>query len=122
MKCFYHNPVDAVGICKSCNRGLCSDCCFETENGIGCKDRCENEVSALNEIIDRSKTAYAKSRSAYARNAAFLVMMAIVIGVYGAISLAASPSSGGFLILMAVVFLIGALLIYSVGRKFTRTG
>jgi hypothetical protein len=26
MKCFNHSTVDAVGVCKHCNKGLCREC------------------------------------------------------------------------------------------------
>jgi hypothetical protein len=30
-----------VGICKACNRGLCSDCATEVPSGLACPGRCE---------------------------------------------------------------------------------
>jgi hypothetical protein len=59
MKCYNHNDVYAVAICKSCNKALCRDCSVEVINGIACKNSCEEQVIYLNEIINRSK-GYAK--------------------------------------------------------------
>jgi succinate dehydrogenase/fumarate reductase-like Fe-S protein len=69
MKCFYHNSVDAVAICKNCNRGVCPDCAAEVSNGVACKNRYEAEVEAVNYLINQNKTSYQKASSAYARNA-----------------------------------------------------
>lgn len=58
MNCFYHSDVAAVGICKNCNRGLCPACLIEFDNGLACKNRCENAVIHINQMIERSvKTA-----------------------------------------------------------------
>ncbi len=61
MKCFYHNSIDAVGICKNCNRGVCSECAADLKNGIACKNRCESEVQAVNELINRNKNSHQKA-------------------------------------------------------------
>lgn len=47
MKCFYHNNKDAVGICKSCQKGLCTDCAVDLGKGLACKNYCEEEVKGL---------------------------------------------------------------------------
>ena len=56
MHCFYHRNGDAVGICKSCNRGLCSECAVEAPNGLACINRCESEVAAIDHQIQRART------------------------------------------------------------------
>jgi hypothetical protein len=65
MRCFYHGDVDAVAICKSCYRGICPDCCAEVGPAVGCRNRCESDVAAINDIILRNRTAYKKASSAY---------------------------------------------------------
>ena len=51
MKCFYHRDIEAVGICKSCNRGLCGDCAAEIGEGLACKGRCEDTVAKLLSLL-----------------------------------------------------------------------
>ena len=41
MKCFIHQPVDAVGVCRVCGRALCHDCTAEVSDVLCCKGRCE---------------------------------------------------------------------------------
>ena len=49
MKCFNHEGVDAVAICKNCNKALCHACASDVGNGVACTGACEDEVRALNE-------------------------------------------------------------------------
>ena len=48
MECFYHAASSAVGVCKSCGRGLCRGCATEVANGLACPGRCEREASDVN--------------------------------------------------------------------------
>lgn len=56
MNCYYHPEVPAVGVCKSCGRGICTACAAEVEHGIACRERCE-----LRARIDH-RTSYAQGR------------------------------------------------------------
>ena len=51
MKCFYHNTCDAVGTCKSCGKGLCSECAVDLDRGLACRGRCESAVTDLIALI-----------------------------------------------------------------------
>jgi len=53
MNCFYHPTIVAVGICKSCSKGLCPVCAADLGKGLACKGRCEEDVKAVTELIDR---------------------------------------------------------------------
>src|ERR1039458_6240761 len=53
MNCFYHPTVVAVGICKSCGKGLCPECAVDLGKGLACKGRCEEDVKAVTALIDR---------------------------------------------------------------------
>jgi hypothetical protein len=57
MKCFYHPQTDAVATCKNCNKGLCLECASDVGNGVACKGKCESEVHAFNEMIQRAVRA-----------------------------------------------------------------
>jgi hypothetical protein len=45
MKCFYHRERDALGICKSCLKGICDECAIGVGNSLACKERYEAEVT-----------------------------------------------------------------------------
>jgi hypothetical protein len=52
VNCFNHAEKPAIGVCKSCGKGLCGDCLTERPNGIACKGSCEQRVDLLNRITD----------------------------------------------------------------------
>ena len=54
MKCFYHPATDAVGLCKHCQRGLCTACASERDGGLACTGRHETEVDQVTELIQRN--------------------------------------------------------------------
>jgi len=54
VKCFYHRETDAVGLCKSCSKGLCGSCATDVGNGLACHDSCVERVRSLNELVDRN--------------------------------------------------------------------
>ncbi|HKY62556.1 MAG TPA: hypothetical protein VJR29_03980 [bacterium] len=78
MNCFYHPSAPAVGLCKNCSRGLCPDCAGDQGQGLACKNRCEAEVEALWQIVQRGKSAYQKTAGAYFRVALFSALMGIL--------------------------------------------
>lgn len=121
MKCFYHNSVDAVAICKNCNKGVCPQCAAEVGNGIACKSKCEAEVAAINEIINRSKTAHQRSASAFSRNAIIYLMIGVLFVGWGGWDVQTRPALGLFLLLAGAVFLAGALMSYSTSKKYARS-
>jgi len=52
MKCFNHPDVDAVGICKQCNKGICVSCAADLDCGaLACKNKHEREVAAVERVI-----------------------------------------------------------------------
>ena len=54
MHCFYHQTTDAVGVCKSCGKGVCPDCAVDLDKGIACRGHCEDEVLAIIQLVDRN--------------------------------------------------------------------
>jgi hypothetical protein len=58
MNCFTHNENSALGICKACNKAVCSVCIIDTGNGLACCALCEKEVIEVNQIIAKSKQIY----------------------------------------------------------------
>lgn len=54
MECFYHEGTTAVGSCRSCFRGLCRSCAVELEAALACRDRCEENASAVVATVNQS--------------------------------------------------------------------
>src|SRR4051812_35659364 len=83
MRCFYHGEVEAVAICKSCQRGLCHDCCAEVGPSSACRNRCEPEVEKLNSLLDRGQRAYQTNSALYRRSGALLTLMGVLFTGFG---------------------------------------
>lgn|GEM_PF-288787 len=54
VKCNYHPDREATGICKCCSRGLCADCQVDVGNGLACRDKCEDNVRAVNAYVEQN--------------------------------------------------------------------
>ena len=85
MKCFYDPTQDAVGTCKSCQRGLSFPYLTEMKKGLACKDRCEEDAAALIAHIERNLIASATANQIMRRDSGtrygsgvFLLLMGLV--------------------------------------------
>jgi hypothetical protein len=115
MNCYYHAADrPAVALCTNCNRALCTECAADVPNATACVNRCEAEVAAIKEVIERGKTGYQKAASAHARNAVIYLLMAIVMTVLGLLTL----PTGWLMVGIGIVFLVGAGFGFSSSRKF----
>jgi len=93
MRCFTHQSVEAVAICKSCGRALCPQCVVTVGTICACRDRCEKAVEAQADVLQRSITVYQKTASTYFRNTVFVVLMGIAFCFLGAPLLSGKNSS-----------------------------
>lgn len=83
MKCFYHQESDAIGICKKCQKGLCSECATDLEHGIACKGKHEKEAGEIEALISRNiKAVPLQAASVSVTNFQYLFIGAIFAG-YG---------------------------------------
>jgi len=119
MRCFYHGDVDAVAICKSCGHALCRDCCAEVAGISACRNRCESEVAALNDVNQRNRSAYGKIGGAYKLFAVFFFGVALfsAISAFGTLhSERPSDAIGSFV--FAGLFLFVAVGVWVFSRRF----
>lgn len=54
MRCFRHPAAEAVGSCKSCMKGVCSECAVDLKHGVACRNSCEENVELLNQLMKKS--------------------------------------------------------------------
>ena len=116
MKCFYHPQTEAVARCKNCCKGLCPECSADVGNGMACKDRCEDEVMAINEALDKSKNVYQKQARFHSTWAVLILLLGILFLFLGFVI----PALAFIGIPMGIIFVIGAALTHRSGRKFLR--
>jgi hypothetical protein len=119
MRCFYHPQADAVGLCKNCQRGLCSDCASERDGGLACRGRCETAVDQVSALIRRNVQVGVKARPLSL--VAFAVfLMALIVLLYLA-SNEDNQNVSAMLYMVAAFAFVAALGQVSVIRSmFTR--
>jgi hypothetical protein len=81
MNCFYHPAVPAVGICKYCQKGLCTECAVDLKHGIACK-QLQAEVDELYDIHFMHKQTAQNMSRVYKQSAVAMSFMGIA-GVIG---------------------------------------
>jgi hypothetical protein len=112
MVCFYHPDKPAVGLCKHCQRALCSDCAALVDDSLACKNRHETQVHALEQMTARNILQSQRIGSGYLRNAIFYGLVGVLFAGFGILQVR-------FLGLQAVFFLmIGLFLLYAAGANY----
>ncbi len=112
MNCFFHPDEPAVGICRHCGRGLCTECAAVVDDVLACTDRHEELVRRMNLVAKQNALQATRLRSGYVRNAAFY-------GLVGLLFLGFGASQYRFLGLEAVFFMmIGVFLLYAAAANY----
>lgn len=118
MNCYYHPHQPAIGVCKHCQRGLCTECASAIDDVLACKNRHEDEVRQLEQLTARTLFQSKRVKSVYMRNATFYGLVGLAFAGFGVWQLK-------WLGLQAVLFIVlGAFLLYAAtanyleGRKY----
>lgn len=78
MKCFGHPEIDALGICKSCGKGLCGICFVDTGLGLACNGSCQKIVTTVT-----AQTAEFRGQSLIEATLCFLGSIVAIVGGIG---------------------------------------
>jgi|SRR5258706_7195508 len=112
MNCFYHPDKPALGICKHCQRGLCTDCVAVIDDVLACKNRHEDDVHMQEQLTARNLFQSKRVGSTYMRNAVFYGSVGIVFAAFGLWQYR-------YLGLQAVVFImLGGFLLYAAAANY----
>lgn len=76
MKCFYHNEIDSIGICKSCHKGICLNCYQDFGNGIACRNTC------IEDAISITQAQKAKIKPSYGPSFVYIIS-GVILARYG---------------------------------------
>jgi hypothetical protein len=88
--------------------------------GTACKNRCEIDVAELNTIIERSKTAYSKTGSAYRRSAFSILALGLIFSGFGILPIIVSGNYGSsFMAVVGVLFIVWSYSQFKSGRQIT---
>lgn len=122
MRCFYHQDKDAIGSCKSCGKGLCIECAADLAKGLACRGRCEDDVRAVIELVDRNiKLQPTATRLILAGGSARLAgsLFSLVTGAVFLIYGLASEREMQFVTVLGVCFLAYGLFQLLWSRKIS---
>jgi hypothetical protein len=81
LKCYEHPEAEAVGLCKSCQKGVCRACAVDTGNGLACGQPCAERVRGINELVDRNVTVSRVNKRATWLWPAFYIAMGALFAV-----------------------------------------
>jgi hypothetical protein len=106
MHCFYHRDASAVGLCKSCGRGLCGNCAVEYAEGLACRGRCEQAVTEVIALIERNRRAVVGSGRVVYMFPVFFSFLGIMFVVAGLMM----PRAGSFALAFGGAFIVLGLV------------
>lgn len=110
MKCFNHSKTDAIGICKSCNKGICLKCCAELIDGLACKNSCEDKVNLINAMLNRNEKIITTSNKQIKYAGYAEISFGILFFSAGIIFIIAKQwAVGTFLMTLGLVFIISSI-------------
>jgi hypothetical protein len=128
MRCFYHQDREAIGSCKSCNKGLCAECAVDLGKGLACRGRCEADVQGVIQLIDRNvrrmdeaarlmdKSSSVLKHAISMRYATglFLAVAGAIFTIFGAADL----ERFAFAFVLGIVFLLYGIYSIILARRF----
>lgn len=115
MKCYEHQQQDAVGLCKSCHKGLCSECSHLVSGSVACHD-CQIDVAALNDMVERGQKSYQNLGKQWGPSVFVNTLCGVLFFGYGLYHY--GSSSSWFLIGLGAVMLGGGILSMKQSKNF----
>ncbi len=118
MNCYYHPDTPAIGICKHCGRGLCTDCAAFVDDCLACKNRHEEQVHDLNQLAQRSILQSKRIGSNYLRNAIFYGLVGFAFAGFGLWQLRWLGLQAALFMVLGIFLLLAALMNFVESRKY----
>lgn len=116
MKCYRHQDLDAVGICRGCGKGICAaHCARDIGTGLVCSDACRERV----ETVDALNRKTAASYGTMARNGWIAPLFFAAMGgvfLYAGLRERAGPVN--FVSAMGAIFVLFALVVFLRNRRW----
>jgi len=116
MRCFVHRDQDAIGVCKSCQKGLCPVCAVEHDYGLSCKGACEEKAALYERLIQRTRTLTDVQRRFRYVYAGFVLLMGLTFAIWGVWY----GEPWNFATLLGVVFIVYGLLVLRACLRWAR--
>ena len=117
MNCFYHPEKTAIGLCKYCQRGLCTECAAVVDDVLACNHRHEDEVHQLEQLAARNLFQSKRVGASYMRNAIFYGLVGVLFAGFGFMQYRFLGIQAVFFIMIGLFLLYAASANYFEGRK-----
>ena len=95
------------------------ECVADVGNGVACKGKCESEVQAINEMIQRGKRAKNFSGGYYKRLAVIFALMGLTIITISLLSLEEGNSKSIIFIPVGLISLFAAYSYFSMSKNYS---
>ena len=118
MVCYYHLDKPAVGLCKYCQRGLCSECAASVGDSLACKGLHEEQVRAMEALMQKNILQSKRVGSDYLRNTIFYGVVGILFAVFGLSQLRWLGLQAVVYLMIGLALLWAALANYLESRKY----
>jgi hypothetical protein len=117
MKCFTHRSVDAIGLCKNCQKGLCEACALDLGHALACRGACQTEAALIHaQVLTSRKLLAAQKRNRY--------LTPVFFGALGILFLLSDTISSRFSWFTSgagALFIAFAIAIHFANRRWTKT-
>lgn len=113
MNCFNHQEIVAIGTCKVCGKGLCSECVTDLGHGLACKNKHESDAEDYKFIMDKSVEIYRKAPRNSLIQPVFYLFVGLVFSGFGYFS------KGGMTdlpFILGVCFIVFGIVTYIVSK------
>ena len=118
MVCYYHPDKPAVGLCKYCQRGICSDCAVPAGDFLACKGLHEEQVRAMEALMQRNILQSNRAGSDYTRNTIFYGIVGILFTGFGVSQLRWLGAQAVVYMMIGLALLWAAIANYLESRKY----
>jgi len=81
--CYYHPDKPAVGLCKYCQRGLCTECAANAGDSLACEGLHEEQVREMEALMEKNILQSKRVGSDYLRNTIFYGVVGILFSAFG---------------------------------------
>ena len=118
MVCYYHPNKPAVGLCKYCQRGLCSTCAAHGGDSIACRGLHEEQVRAMEALFQRTILQSKRVGSDYLRNTVFYGVVGVLFTAFGISQLQWLGLQAVVYVMIGLALLWAAVANYLESRKY----
>ena len=118
MVCYYHPDKPATGLCKYCQRGLCSDCAAPAGDSLACKGLHEEQVQAIEVLMQKNILQSTRVGSDYTRNMIFYGIVGILFTAFGISQLQWLGLQAVVYVMIGLALLWAAIANYLESRKY----